>query len=52
MTLPNLCPHHRGVFTTRAKALRRRVHHPGHGWKALRAEASTIARQCRECINA
>jgi hypothetical protein len=44
-----LCPHHSGVYATRAKALRSRVHHPGRGRKALRAEAATVARQCPEC---
>lgn len=52
MTLPKLCAHHRGVYTTRAKNLRRRVHHPGNGWKALRAEATTVSRQCPACLTA
>lgn len=51
MNLPALCAHHRSVYTTRARALKRRVHHPGHGWKALRAEAATVARQCPQCIS-
>ena len=52
MTLPKLCAHHRGVYTTRARALRRRVRHPGLGWKALRAEATSVAKQCPACIEA
>lgn len=52
MTLPSLCPHHVGVYATRARALRRRFRHPGAGRKALAIEAQTVARQCPECLKA
>jgi hypothetical protein len=49
MTLPALCPHHSGVYATRAARLKRRVHHPGRGHKALEREAVTVAGQCPSC---
>jgi len=52
MTLPSLCPHHASVYATRARALKRRVHHPGRGHKALAREAEQVRRQCPECPTA
>lgn len=43
--MPPLCTHHRGVYSTRRKAI---VHLP-HGHKALAREARVIARQCPNC---
>jgi hypothetical protein len=50
MSLPPMCPHHSGVYATRAGRLAHRVHHPGRGHKALEREARTVAGQCPECI--
>jgi hypothetical protein len=50
MSLPEMCSHHAGVYATRAARLKRRVHHPGRGHKALEREARTVAGQCPECI--
>jgi hypothetical protein len=50
VTLPAMCPHHSGVYATRAGRLAHRVHHPGRGHKALEREARTVAGQCPECI--
>lgn len=47
--MPEMCAHHRGVYATRTRALRRRFRYPGSGRKALAIEAQTIAKQCREC---
>ena len=47
--LPPMCPYHLPLYTAKAKRLRRAVHHPGAGRKALVQEARTIQRQCREC---
>jgi hypothetical protein len=51
VTLPAMCPHHAGVYATRAARLKNRVHHPGTGRKALEHEARTVAGQCPTCID-
>jgi hypothetical protein len=47
--LPNLCDFHRPLYAAKAKRLRRSVHHPGAGRKALAEEARTVSRQCPSC---
>lgn len=47
--LPQMCDFHRPLYAAKAKRLRRSVHHPGAGRKALIEEATLIAGQCPTC---